>query len=79
MCNTVTNVVSMRLQILCTVICGIRCCSVSNAAETFVNVYYFEIYRNASYLLVLCHFSNIIAGRVMSNPFRFDVTNGHSC
>ena len=24
-------------------------------------------------------FSNIIAGRVMSIPFRFDVTNGYSC
>ena len=37
-----------------------------------------EIYRNASYLLVLCHLANIIAGRVMSNQFRFDVTNGYS-
>ena len=24
-------------------------------------------------------FSNIIAGSVMSNPFRYDVTNGYSC
>ena len=37
-CNTVTNVISMCLKILCTVICGIRSCSVSNAAEPFVNV-----------------------------------------
>ena len=37
-CNTVTNVISMCLQILCTVICGIRTCSVSNAAEPFVYV-----------------------------------------
>ena len=69
----------MCLQILCSLICGIRSCSVSNAAEPFVNVQYVEIYRNASYLLVLCHFSNIIEGNVMSNPFSFDVTNGHSC
>ena len=61
---------------LYTVICGIGACSVSNAAEPFVTV---EIYRNASYLLVLCQFSNIISGRVMSNPFRFDVTNGYAC
>ena len=37
-----------------------------------------EIYRNASYLLVLCHFSNIVSGRVMSSPFRIDVTDGFS-
>ena len=71
--------ISLCIQILYTVICGIGGCSVSNAAEPFVTVYYFEIYRNASYMLVLCHFSDIIAVRVMSNPFRFDVTNGYSC
>ena len=53
-------------------------CSLSNAAEPFVTVSYFEIYRNASYLFVLCNFSNIIAGRVMSKPFRFDVSDGFS-
>ena len=71
--------ISNCLKILCTIIYGIRGCSVSNAAEPSVNVYYVEVYSNASYLLVLCHFSNIIVGRDMSNPFRFDVTNGYSC
>ena len=52
--------------------------SVSNVAEPFVTLYYAEIYRNASYILFLCHISNIIAGRVISNSFRFDVTNGYS-
>ena len=79
MCNKVTNVISLCIQIKYTVICGIGACSVSNAAEPFVTAQYFEIYRIASYLLVLCHISNIIAGRVMSNPFRFDFTNGYSC
>ena len=37
-CNTVTNVISMCIKKLCTVICGIRSCSLSNAAEPFVNV-----------------------------------------
>ena len=32
-CNTVTNVISMCFQILCTVICEICSCSVSIAAE----------------------------------------------
>ena len=33
------------------------CCElISNAAEPFVTVKYVEIYRNASYLLVLCYF-----------------------
>ena len=55
-----------------------RTCSVPNAAEPFATVELVEVYRNASYLLVLCNFSNIIAGNEMSNPFRFDVTNGFS-
>ena len=37
-CNKVTDVISMCLQVLRTVICGIRSCSVTNAAEPFVNV-----------------------------------------
>ena len=36
------------------------------------------MYRNASFLLVLCPFSNIIAGRVMTKQFKFDVTDGFS-
>ena len=54
--NKVKNVISLCIQILYTVICGIGACSVSNAAEPFVTVQYVEIIRNASYLLVLCHF-----------------------
>ena len=55
-CNKATNVISLCIQIEYTVICGIGACSVSNAAEPFVTVLYVEIYRNASYLLLLCHF-----------------------
>ena len=55
MCNIVTNVVRMCLRRYNTVICGIRACCVSSVAEPFVTVKYVEIYRNASYLLVLCH------------------------
>ena len=33
-CNTVTNVISMCLQVLCTVICGIRSCSESICSRT---------------------------------------------
>ena len=55
-CNRVTNVISLCIKIKYTVICGIGACSVSNAAEPFATVQYFVIYRNASYLLFLCHF-----------------------
>ena len=37
-CNIVTNVVRMCLRKYNTVICGIRACCVSNAAESFVTV-----------------------------------------
>ena len=37
-----------------------------------------EIYRNASYLLVLWFFSDIVGGNVMSNPIKYGVTNGFS-
>ena len=37
-CNKVTKVISLCIQILYTVICGIGACSLSNAAEPFVTV-----------------------------------------
>ena len=37
-CNIVTNVVRMCLRRYNTVICGIRACCVSNAAESIVTV-----------------------------------------
>ena len=37
-CNNVTNVISLCIQILYTVICGIGACSVSNAAEPYITV-----------------------------------------
>ena len=37
-CNKVTDVISLCIRILCTVICGIGACSVSNAAEPFETV-----------------------------------------
>ena len=46
MCNKVTNLICLCIQIGYTVICGIGSCSVSNPAEPFVTVLYVEIYRN---------------------------------
>ena len=37
-CNIVTNVVRMCLRMLYNVLCGIRNCCLSNAAEHFVTV-----------------------------------------
>ena len=79
MCNIVTNVVRMCLRRLYIVICGIHTCCVPNAAERLQpcnTSKYIVLHRNCQTCVM---FSNIIAGRVMSNPFRFDVTNGYSC
>ena len=37
-CNKVSNVISLCIQILYNIICGIGACSVSHAAEPFVTV-----------------------------------------